>query len=212
MYLETLPASAYELLKSIGKFDFISRFYLAGGSAAALHLGHRISVDLDFFSRTEFFEPDALQRALISIGPFKVQQQSSGTLVGSLKETQISFFSYPYPLVETGSVVEGIQVASLIDIALMKIIAINQRGAYRDFVDLYFICKTEIKLDGLLALIPQKYSKIEYPSYQILRSLVYFSDAEKDAPLHSIALWDWQEVKQFFEMEVKHLMEKFKYR
>ena len=89
----------------------------------------------------------------------------------------------------------------------MKIVAISQRGKKRGFVDLYFLCREKFSLGDLLAMMPKKYSDLTYPSYHLLRSLVYFTDAEDDVPPRSIAEWDWNEIKDFFRREVKDLME-----
>ncbi len=84
MHLETLPDSAREILKHLGREPLIAPFYLAGGSAVALRLGHRISVDLDFFTTQASYEAEPLTQRLGSIGKLVLQQQSQGTLVGSL--------------------------------------------------------------------------------------------------------------------------------
>jgi len=206
MFVETLTPAAYELLKAIGRLELPSSFYLAGGSAAALHLGHRVSIDLDFFTRDVSYDMEAMLRALSSIGRLEVSQQAAGTLIGTLNQVQISFFVYPYPLLRPAKELEAVRIADLYDIALMKIIAITQRGTRRDFIDLYFICQSGIRLTGLLEDVPKKYPSIHYPSYHILRSLAYFADAEKDAPPRSLAAWDWGKIKHFFEAEVRRLM------
>ena len=206
MFVETLTSAAYELLKAIGRLELPSAFYLAGGSAAALHLGHRVSIDLDFFTQDPAYDMEAMLRALSSIGRLDVRQQAAGTLIGTLQQVQTSFFVYPYPLLRPPKELEKVRIADLYDIALMKIIAITQRGTRRDFIDLYFICRSGIKLAVLLEDIAKKYHSIHYPAYHVLRSLAYFADAEKDAPPRSLAAWDWEQIKLFFEAEVRGLM------
>ena len=205
MFLKTLPTSAQRLFTHLGKESAIAPFYLAGGSAAALHMGHRISVDLDFFTSNSF-DPPSLLVSLQKIGALTIQQQSAGTFVGLLAKTQISFFQYPYPLLETPSQYKRIQVASLLDIALMKITAISQRGRRRDFVDLYFICQNGFSIPALLEQIPQKFPAITYPSYHLLRALVYFDDAENDPRLKMLTPYNWREIKNFFESQVRDMM------
>jgi len=207
MFFKTLPASAQRLFTQLAHEPAVERFYLAGGSAAAFHLGHRISIDLDFFTPVDF-ETNVLLTRLQTIGTLKVQQQSAGTLVGLLAKTQISFFYYGYPLLKTADIYRGIRIASLLDIALMKITAISQRGRRRDFVDLYFICQSGYSLANLLRQIPAKFSSLEYPSYHLLRALVYFDDAENDPRLKMLAPYNWRDIKHFFESEVSDLMRK----
>ena len=95
----------------------------------------------------------------------------------------MDFFTYPYALLEVPGNLEGVRIASLLDNSLMKIIAISHHGKMRDFVDLYFLCQEKFTLIDLLKSIPRKYPNVTYPSYLLLRSLVYFTDAEEDVPL-----------------------------
>ena len=206
MFFHTLDSAARELFIGLGQAPWIGAFYLAGGSAAALHLGHRVSVDLDFFAE-EGYEVEPLVQQLQILGRLTVQQQSPGTMVGRLEAVRISFFVYPYPLLEEPILVDGVRLASLLDVALMKIVAIGQRGRMRDFVDLYFICRGGWSLDELLRRISQKYATVSYPSYHLLRALTYFDDAEGDEPPKMLVDFDWAEVKQFFGEEVQRLME-----
>jgi hypothetical protein len=205
MFLNTLPADARQLLTRLGQQPPLRPFYLAGGSAAALHLGHRVSVDLDFFTRQDHYEAEPLVQHLQAIAHLDVQQQSRGTLVGRLGGVRISFFVYPYPLLAEPAELEGCQVAQLLDIALMKLIAISQRGTKRDFVDLFFICQHGYVLGELLRQIPLKYTTISYPSYHLLRALVYFADAEKDESPQMLVPFEWEQAKRFFEAQVKQL-------
>ncbi len=207
MFFETLPTSAQRIFARLGREPSVRPFYLAGGSACALQLGHRISVDLDFFA-PEMYEPARLVSRLEKIGKVTIQQQSRGTFVGLLAETQISFFYYGYPLLQSPTDFRGVRIASLLDIALMKITAISQRGRKRDFVDLFFICKEErVALNDLLRRIPEKYPSLSYPSYHLLRALTYFDDAEKDPAPKMLARLNWRQVKNFFEKQVRELMQ-----
>ncbi len=206
MFFKTLPAPAQRLFNRLGRDPFIQVFYLAGGSAVALQLGHRVSVDLDLFT-PDAYDPVALMSRLERLGQVAVQQQGEGTWVGLLEGTRISFFHYAYPLLTPLATYRGLRIASLLDIALMKITAISQRGRRRDFVDLYFICrKLDLKLDDLLKRIPEKYASLSYPSYHLLRSLAYFDDAERDPPLRMLARYNWNRIKSFFQEQVRELM------
>jgi len=206
MFFKTLPAPAQRIFTRLGRDPFIQTFYLAGGSAVALQLGHRVSADLDFFSPSGY-DPVTLLSHLEKLGQVTVQQQGEGTWVGLLGGTRISFFHYGYPLLEPPTSYRGLRIASLLDISLMKITAISQRGRKRDFVDLYFICQKErFELDDLLKRIPEKYTPLSYPSYHLLRALVYFDDAERDPPLKMLTRYNWNRIKAFFEKQVRELM------
>jgi len=208
MFIETLPTDTQGLLRQLGGLPTVAPFYLAGGSAVALHLGHRVSVDLDFFTPHEAYAAEPLIQDLLSVGHLVVRQQSPGTLNGTLKDTLISFFVYPYPLLEAAIPLWNVQVAGLLDLALMKLTAIGQRGAKRDFVDLYQICQSGYALIDLFQRMPVKFPQVTYPSYHLLRSLVYFEDAETDSMPKILTALEWGEVRQFFEVEVQRLMKR----
>jgi len=207
MFLHTLPADARRLLKPLGQEPLLRLFYLAGGSAAALYLGHRVSVDLDFFTSQDHYEAEPLIQRLQTIGRLDIQHQGRGTLVGQLDGVRISFFVYPYPLLAELMDLEGLQMAHLLDIAMMKLVAISQRGTMRDFVDLYYICQHGHELAKLLRKAPKKYKAVSYPSYHLLRALTYFADAEGDQAPRMLVSFDWTQVKHFFKSQVKTLIQ-----
>lgn len=206
MFLQTLPHHVQDLLKRLGRLPAVGPFYLAGGSAVALHLGHRISIDLDFFTPEDDYEPKPLLQDLQRAGHLVVRQQRRGTLNATLDGTLISFFVYPHPLLDRCHDLWGVRVAGLLDLALMKLAAIGQRGRKRDFVDLYQICQSEYTLDDLLPRMPEKFPGVIYPSYHLLRALAYFEDAEPDPMPEMLLSLDWADVKRFFEAEVRRLM------
>ena len=206
MFINAICTETRALLKQLGREPFVAPFYLAGGSAAALHLEHRVSVDLDFFTPEDDYEAQPLTQALQAIAELEIEQQSRGTLNGRLAGIRVSFFAYPYPLLAPFSEALDVKVASLLDIALMKVSAIGQRGARRDFVDLCTICQSGYSLDDLLRRMPEKFSAVSFPSYHHLRALTYFEDAEHDEPPQMLVPFDWSEAKRFFEKEVRRIM------
>ncbi len=206
MFLDTLDPATRLLFKQLGREPLISPFFLAGGSALALHLGHRVSLDLDFFSLAQYSMPELVNH-LQTLGHLAIESQSQDTLVGELNNVKLSFFTYPYPLLNETAECEGIQLASLLDIALMKIAAIGQRGTKRDFVDLYFLCQQGFTLDNLLHQMPQKFPTVTYPSYHLLRALAYFEDAERDDLPKMLKPVKWVSVRGFFSTEANRLLQ-----
>jgi len=172
-----------------------------------LHLGHRVSVDLDFFTDREAYEVEPLLQDLQETGHLVIRQQKRGTLNVTLDDTLLSFFTYPYPLLDSFHDLWGVRIAGLLDLALMKLAAIGQRGRKRDFVDLYQICQSGYTLDDLLRGMPEKFPNITYPSYHLLRALAYFGDAEADPMPKMLTPLDWAKVRRFFEGEARRLME-----
>ena len=208
MFLDTLDPPTRLVFQQLGREPLISAFFLAGGSALALHLGHRISLDLDFFSMRDYSMPELLAR-LQSLGRLSTESQSPDTFVGELNGVKLSFFTYPYPLLGEVEICEGVGIASTLDIALMKIAAIGQRGRKRDFVDLYHLCRQGFTLDELLRDMPRKFPNIEYPSYHLLRALTYFDDAEADQMPQMLKPSEWKAVRQYFSGQVSRLLETF---
>lgn len=207
MFTETLFGNAKENLAILGDSKILEKAYLAGGTAAALQLGHRISIDLDFFTPADFI-PKKFAKELAELGEFDEEQASKGTIIGKFREIRFSLFIYKYPLLYSFKNIFEIKIADLRDIAAMKIDAIATRGAKRDFIDLYFISQ-KYPLKDLLRCYDRKFRKLASNLIHIKKSLVYFDDAEIENMPQMLKELDWQEVKNFFEAEVKRLAIKF---
>lgn len=179
-------------------------FYLAGGTALALQIGHRTSVDFDFYAKDTFDSLSLLKLLQGQIPELKVQTQEEKTLRVVSGITELSFFAYPYPLIRSTVAFERFQLASKEDIAAMKLIAIVQRGTQRDFVDVYFLLQ-EYSLKDLISFVQQKYG--EYQEQLLLRALVFFEDAEQAAARKGVRVfatdYSWQKVKSYIQGEVK---------
>src|SRR3989339_1322378 len=187
-----------------------NEFYLAGGTGLALQIGHRDSVDFDFFTNNSF-DPNKLIKKLTKIfdrNSFKVIQIEKNTLSILLNlEIKISFMTYDYSVVSPFISTEYLNIASIPDIACMKLSTIMQRSALKDYVDLYEIMKI-YTLEQLLSFAKKKYPMID--STIILKSLSYLEDIV-DEPL----IYKNEELKpsinvlkQFFQNEVKKYINK----
>jgi len=181
----------------------LRRFYLAGGTGLALHLGHRRSHDLDFFSGERFDEETLLQE-MQSLSGFSLAAKAPHTLHGAIAGTKISFLAYSYPVLFPFTTFLGAQVADLRDIAAMKISALASRGTKRDFVDLYAVSRRH-GLEQCLAWFQRKFAQVSYSRVHVLKSLTYFEDAEKDPMPEMLTPLSWDEVKQFFTREALRL-------
>ena len=207
MFTKAISSETKTALALLGKSNLLKDAYLAGGTALALQLGHRLSFDLDFFTSTEF---DSLETAtkLQKTTGLKIQETKAGTIIGTIQNIKFSLFFYPYKLISPFQKFLSINVADIKDIAAMKISAISSRGVKRDFIDLYFICR-KIRLENILELYNKKYGKLAGNRIHILKSLVYFQDAEEEPMPKMLKQCRWEEVKIFFEQEVKKLTDKF---
>lgn len=202
---ETLPGGTATVLTALGKSGLLENAYLAGGTAVALQLGHRISRDLDFFTM-ERFDEEALGRELERQG-LRVERTKWQTILGDFGDAHFSYFFYQYPLLCDAIGMDGIRLACLKDLAAMKMEAIAARGTRRDFVDLFMILRSEqMTLADLIALHTKKYSPQHDTLAHALRSLTYFADAEaaQDRPLEMLMPLDWDGVKEFFRREVRN--------
>ena len=180
------------------------KFYLGGGTGLALQIGHRYSHDFDFFSDTEF-NNDVIIKEIAQLGEFRLFQESRGTLEGTVKNTRITFLYYNYPLLKMFTRFEKIRLASLIDIAVMKISALSARGSRKDFIDLYFL-KDYFKWDEeLIPAFKEKYKGTGYNVYHIIKSLSYFKEAEQEPMPQMIRSFSWSDVVQYFENIQKEL-------
>lgn len=174
MHYDILDQKRQELLPKLARWK--SQFYLAGGTGLALHIGHRKSIDFDFFSpepiRTDQLFDD-LHETLSVHSLLKVQEEKN-TLSVIVDETiKVSFMTYDYPMLEAPTEEPCLAIASVRDIAAMKLSAIVSRATTKDYTDIFFILK-EHSLEMLLKDAKKKYPELD--TNLILKSLVYFDD------------------------------------
>lgn len=193
--------SALALLKDNAE---VAKFYLAGGTALALHLGHRYSEDFDFFTNQEF-EVDILLNSLQQLGRCNDIRKSHRTLFLEFESIKCSFIFYKYPLLDAPALSAwGFSIASVREIGAMKIMAIGGRGVRRDFIDFYFIIRN-YGIETIWHDFEKKYADTGYDAYHFLRALTYFADAETDKMPKMISQAEWNEVKNFLETEIKKI-------
>ena len=182
LYLDILDSERKEILPILSEFK--GDFYLAGGTGLALQIGHRDSIDFDFFCKQSFSTEELTRqlRNIFSNHAVSVIQEEKDTLSVLIEDRiKLSFFSYPYDLVKPLLDSEFFRLASLEDIGCMKLSAITSRSLLKDYVDLYFILKA-IPLKHLLDLSTIKFPKIN--TALILKSLTYFGDITQEPILY----------------------------
>jgi len=175
--LKILGQKRLNILKKL-KFLKDYHFYLAGGTALALELGHRISLDFDFYIEGELNPETLLQDFQKHFKNVQLIREAKNTLILSIDNTEVSLFSYPYPLISPLIKIPEVNLASMEDICAMKIVAIIQRGTKRDFIDIYFLTK-RFGLERIFALTQKKYKGL-FNKYLALQALTYFTDADKE--------------------------------
>ena len=202
-YPQTLPPDTSKLLNLLRQNnpDFLSSFYLSGGTALSLQLGHRESEDLDFFSQQPF-KPELIEQQLLEYGALSETELSQGTLNTYLNGVKLQFLYYPYRLVKPVVDWEEIRLSSVIDIACTKLQTVGMRGSRKDFIDIFFLLK-EMTLETLFTYTKEKYAESDYSETHILKSLVYFDDAEvQPMPRMHIDV-SWEQIKQTIIAAVK---------
>lgn len=202
-----ITASCRRGLQYLRPFPFLQDFYLAGGTALALQIGHRISTDLDWFSTTRLLEAEErnqIRGELAGSGNFEVTSEQDGMLFTRLFGTDVSFIHQHHALLNPTVEYASVHLASPTDIGLMKLAAINSRGTRRDFVDLYCL-REMVSLDRLLELVPVKYP--DRPNFLAItaRALAYFEDAEtQPMPQMRVAI-QWKDVRGYCEEAARRL-------
>lgn len=201
----TLPPHTAQLVSLFKQKnpDFLKLFYLSGGTALSLQLGHRESEDLDFFSQQPF-NPQILETELTSLGSLSETELSKGTLNTFFDRVKLQFLEYPYPILEPFVLWEGVSLSSVSDIACTKLQTIGMRGSKKDFIDLYFLLE-HYSLTKLLRLTKKKYVASDYSQTHILKSLVYFEDAESQPMPRMHKNVSWDEVKGKLILAVKSI-------
>ena len=201
---EVISSDTENTLSVLHDAKLLDHFYLAGRTGLALHFGHRLSRDLDFFAG-DLFDEEPLLQQLQRLNGFSLVSKGPHTLHAVIQATKVSFLGYEYPVLFPSSHLSKVAIANPRDIACMKISAIASRGTKRDFVDLYFAAR-QFGLSHLLQLFDRKYSKTGYNKLHILKSLVFFDDAEKDPMPHMLIPLEWQDTKAFFLQETPRLV------
>ena len=201
---EALTPSTIQAFKLVEHLAFIRNFYLAGGTGLALHLGHRFSIDLDFFSTDALAvgpdQRDAI-RILLNSPSLTITYDTDGTFEASWREVGISFFRLAlYPLVQKPLLVEGICLATIQEIGAMKLAAIINRGTRKDLVDLYCILQF-ISLEEIFQVAAIKYAHVHSFPVSAVRAMAYFTDAEALPMPRMLDRTPWTKMKQFLELQ-----------
>jgi hypothetical protein len=198
LYWETVSPSMRQVMEVFARSAIGQHFYLAGGTALALQLGHRRSYDLDYFSPTQDI-PSIRQSLAEALRPFApvLADAAWGNLVYLAADVRVGFYGYGYtmvaPFVEAG----GSPLAGVADIGLMKLDALLARASRKDFYDLYVICQ-RLTLRDLLNLAPQKYPATRDFEAQVVKRLAYFARADQEEEPSLIEDIPWEVVKEYF--------------
>ncbi len=172
---ETVENTTLELLTSLQSKPYLQGFYLVGGTALALKLGHRKSVDLDLFTAHSFNVVQMLEN-LSADFDFQLFYSANNTIKGSIDNVKVDILAHRYPLVKKPLIEEGITMLSLQDIIAMKLNAISGSGQrVKDFIDIFYLLRL-FNLEQMIDFYKKKYQ--QYSEAVVLKSLVYFDDID----------------------------------
>jgi hypothetical protein len=195
-HLEVLPPGWIDAARDLRARRVLDGFYLAGGTGMALQQGHRLSVDLDLFSQSDFAS-GTLRDQMRGLDGLRNLELAPGTLHLELRGVKVSFLHYPYPLLFPLADFEGLTVADPRDIACMKLDALANRGTRRDFVDLYLLAQA-YGLPQIFEWFATKYASVSFNRTHLFKALTYFMDAEEEPMPDMLVPLGWTTVRQYF--------------
>lgn len=201
LHLATLAPSTLGLLRRIQSQAAFADTRLVGGAALALHFGHRTSIDLDLFGSWEPLPPLELALSNCAASVMKTGGEESLQFF-TVDGVKIDCVTYPYKWLRPAVVSDDIRLADIPDIAAMKLAAATNRGTRKDFVDVYFLLR-KYSLRQMLDWYAEKYP--DGNDYLVLRSLVYFDDAELEPMPNMLTPVEWKSVTKAIESAVREL-------
>lgn len=175
---------------------------LVGGTALALQLGHRNSIDLDFFGEFQNSYIDFLNTFNNEGLTVNSLQNTKSIHIFEIEGVKVDIVNYPYKWLEDPIEDDGIKLSGLKDIASMKLAAITNRGTKKDFIDMYFLLQ-HFSLNEMVEYYKTKYDTNSI--YNVIRSLVYFADAENDPMPKMYIPVIWDEVKSVIKESVEKI-------
>jgi hypothetical protein len=201
---EALTPATREAYNLLPQFDFIDRYYLAGGTGLAIHLGHRVSVDLDLFCA----QPDAVNpiersamRTVFDDPSLSIVYDKDSTFVANWRGVGVSFFRLNlYPLVTPVMPINDVPLASIEEIGAMKLAAIIDRGTRKDLVDLYYLLQ-RVSLENIFEVAAIKYAKVGTFAISATRALAYFEEAEALPMPRMLDKTPWAKMKKFLNTQ-----------
>ena len=172
---QSVEKSLWNLLKDLQGKEILRNYFLIGGTALSLQLGHRISHDIDLFTRDDINKDEILNFLNRDYnGEYQIHSIQKMTLQISINDIKIDFVRYDYNLIEDIKSEDGIRFLGIKDISAMKLMAIANRGDQaKDFIDIFYLLK-EMELKDMFEYYKQKFNQSDINS--IKRSLVYFDD------------------------------------
>lgn len=195
-----VPLNLLEVLLALQEKTTTAGFALAGGTSLALRLGHRLSVDLDFFTTTHFRATDLADQ--LGVGPDSITGMAEGTLQLVINHVKVEFLKHAYPKLAGDDCIQGITLYSLEDVAAMKLNAIANRGSKKDFYDIAALLE-RFSLEAMIGHFQAKYHPASL--MMVIRSLAWFDDAEAEPDPVSLQSDHWPAIKETISTAIRTL-------
>jgi hypothetical protein len=200
---DTVQDTLLELLTRLEALPALQQVRLVGGTALALQIGHRSSIDLDLSGALdETTDHFALMQQLETLGNLVQLNRSESILTCAINGLKVDIVNYPYPWLDSPKIVDGHRLAQLKDIAAMKLAAITARGSRKDFIDIFFLME-HFSLEQMLTFFEQKYKGGS--RYLVLKSLTWFDDAKTDPMPVMHKHFDWENLQTLLREEVTRI-------
>jgi len=201
LYENTVAPATLGLLKELMQMEVLKPFALVGGTNLSLRLGHRISEDLDIFA-IEAYESEAIIQPLTALFPSEINiiEQRAHTVLAYVRGVKVDFVLHRYPYLQPVEILDGIRFASVPDIVAMKLNAITRRGAKKDYFDLAELLDYH-PLPEMLRFFTDKYNTKDIGF--VVRSLVYFEEADRSTDPIILKKTSWKQVKEKIEKAVQ---------
>lgn len=191
LHKNTLNTQSFKLLENINSHPNFKNFYLAGGTSLALQIGHRESIDLDFFSQDQF--PSNLIEQVQK--PYQTIGIHNNSIEVIMENTKTFFFYFAFPRFKDIKIIQGIRFADPIDIGLMKLLALQGRTTRKDIIDLFFIDKEIINLEDLMEIFQYHYPKEKFNSIDSIKTLIDSSVLDSQPMPKMLVDFNWEESK-----------------
>lgn len=195
LYTKTVEPVLLELLNRLCSYAELKDFVLVGGTALSLRIGNRKSIDIDLFTQENFDAEKLIDFLRNEDFHFVIQSRSKGALLGHINNIKVDFIRHNYPWIKPPEKLQGKSIASLEDIAAMKLNAIVGSGSrLKDFVDIAYL-SGYMSLADMLNYYEQKYPDIN--GLIALKSLCYFDDIDFSVDIEYVnKALSWESVQQ----------------
>jgi hypothetical protein len=180
MHLKVLNPQQLEVLPLVQKFK--REFYLVGGTAIALYIGHRRSVDFDLFKKTPLNPSKIVSTVKGFPFHFSITRRVSEQMNMVINDVKFTFFQYPFEIKAKSQFNNVVRIPELLDLAAMKAYALGRRSKWKDYVDMYFLLKDQFTISQIsnkaIAIFGELYSE------KLFRAqLCFFDDIDYNEPV-----------------------------